>query len=201
MAATWLAMGLSRTGYLMWSPALRHDVNKSEYAEVREKLQGALRTVSPHVKRIILPGQPTVFGMPHRIAPGPPVRGHAPSPPSVFTPGHRRQGNCHSKLLRITTRLPMSTRADCFCSSGKYSVPRERYGLCRDSYQPCFTAAHDLRKRTWAGCLTETGSANCRQKWRQSCRWRTSLHIAGCRDLRGLYRQARMLCHGRPRCG
>lgn len=81
MAATWLAMGLSRTGYLMWSPALRHDVNKSEYAEVREKLQGALRTVSPHVKNIILPGQPTVFGMPYRIAPGSPVRGHAPSPP------------------------------------------------------------------------------------------------------------------------
>jgi hypothetical protein len=84
MAATWLAMDLSRTGYLMWSPALRHDVNNSEYAEVREKLQGALRTVSPHVKRIILPGQPPVFGMPHRIAAGPPVRGHAPPPRSLF---------------------------------------------------------------------------------------------------------------------
>lgn len=124
MAATWLAMDLSRTGYLMWSPALRHDVNNSEYAEVRDKLQGALRTVSPHVKRIILPGQPPVFGMPHRIAAGPPVRGHAPPPPGVcLTPRHRKQGNCHSKLLRITTRLPMPTRADCFCSSGKWPCP------------------------------------------------------------------------------
>ena len=131
MAATWLAMGLSRTGYLMWSPALRHEVNKAEFAEVSEKRQGVLRTGAPHVQSIILPGQPTVFGMPHRIAPGSPVRGHAPSPPGVcLTPRHRKQGNCHLKLLRITTRLPMATRAvssavpiNTLCSGRDRSLP------------------------------------------------------------------------------
>ena len=125
MAATWLAMDLSRTGYLMWSPALRHDVNNSEYAEVREKLQGALRTVSPHVKKISCRVSPPSSGC--RTALQQDLQsGVMRHPPVVcLTPRHRKQGNCHSKLLRITTRLPMPTRADCFCSSGKYPVLRE----------------------------------------------------------------------------
>ena len=125
MAATWLAMGLSRTGYLMWSPALRHDVNKSEYAEVREKLQGALRTVSPHVKNIILPGQPTVFGMPYRIAPGSPVRGHAPSPRSVFDAKASKARKLPFEIAANDDTVTYGYPGGFFCSSGKYPVLRE----------------------------------------------------------------------------